>query len=330
MVNRSPKGVQDSATYVFASRAAKTRMLLVIASSAGLQAQEIAANDRQAEGLANALPLTEKQGELLSSKKIFKLAEAAGLKGAEDVVVMNTRVKDKAVPLAIVTDDAGQSYMVMNAVTGEPMSPVQKLGARTVQMHILIIGGVVLAVAVGAAVWWAVKKWRDHGKPQPQPSDHPNPIPTATPVPTPVPTSKPSGSIQQILAGPFGAQFDRLDIDHDGKLTQTEYVRAAQDDATKRLKTNEYAEFLDANHDQQVTKSEFLAGMERSIAALEQMSFSMLDGDQNGGLDAREVQATVKGDEFGAADTNHDGKLSLSEYMVPFARQQASFAQYYG
>ena len=42
MINRSPKGVQDTATFVFASKGKRERMLLVIAAKGGVTAQEIA------------------------------------------------------------------------------------------------------------------------------------------------------------------------------------------------------------------------------------------------------------------------------------------------
>lgn len=334
MINRSPKGVQDQATYVFASRRNTSRMLIVIASAAGLQAQELAVNEEGAKGLQAALPLTKELGAPLNSKKLFKQAEFAGLQNAEDVVVMSVKGENgKAQPVALVTDQGGQNYIVLNAVDGTALTAPAKMGARRVQMHILIIGGVVLAVAVGAAVWWAVKKWRDHGKPTPAPSTGPSaaptPIPSATPVPTPVPSSKPASKVSEILAGPFGAQFDRLDANHDGRLTFDEYLAPAKDDATKRVKTAEYKEFLDLSHRSAVTRVEFLQGKERSVASLCQMSFSMLDSDQNSGLDRNETSTAVPADEFGAADTNRDGKLSLAEYLVPFAKKEASFAQYY-
>jgi hypothetical protein len=330
MINRSPRGVQDQATYMFASKRNTSRMLIVIASNGSLQAQELAVNEQGAKGLANALPLTKELGAPLNSKKLFKKAEFAGLQNAEDVVVMNIKGDNgQTVPVALVTDQGGQNYVVLNALDGSALTAPAKMGARRVQMHILIIGGVVLAVAVGAAVWWAVKKWRDHGKPSPAPSAVPTPIPTATPVPTPVPTSKPSTKVGEILAGPFGAQFDRLDADKDGRLTFDEYLAPAKDDATKRVKTTEYKEFLDLSHRNAVSRVEFLQGKERSIASLCQMSFSMLDSDQNSGLDRNETSTAVPADEFRDADTNNDGKLSMAEYMVPFAKKEASFAQYY-
>lgn len=330
MINRSPKGVQDVATFVFASPRAKTRMLIVIASKGGLVAQELAVNDRTAEGLATASPITQAHGKLVSSKKIFKKAEYAGLKDAEDMVVVNAPIEGKTTPVAIVTDGAGDHYLVMNAVTGEPLSSVAKVSGRSVQVHVLIIGGVVLAVAVGAAVWWAVKRWRKGGdKPDPRPSGQPSPIPTASPLPTPVPSSKPATPVGAILAGPFGDMFDRLDTDRDGALTITEYLRPAKDATTERVKTNEWREFIDARHQSKVSKREFLAGIERSVANLCGMSFSMLDSDQNGGLDPAETASAVPTSEFRQADTNGDGKLSQAEYMVPFAKKEAMFAPHY-
>lgn len=332
MINRSPKGVQDTATYVFASKRIKSKMLIVIASGAGLQAQELAVNDQAAKGLASAMPLTKELGAPLNSKKLFKKAEYAGLANAEDVVVMTVKGEDgKAMPVAIVTDRDGKNYVVLNALDGAALSAPTKLGARKVQVHILIIGGVVLAVAVGAAVWWAVKKWRekDHPTPQPSSSAQPTPVPSATPLPTPVPTSKPSTKIAEILAGPFGAQFDRLDANRDGKLTFDEYLLPAKDDATKRVKTNEYKEFLDTAHRGTVSRVEFLNGKERSVASLGQMSFSMLDADQNSGLDRTEAGTAVSAEAFRDADSNGDGKLSYAEYLTPFAKSEASFAQYY-
>jgi hypothetical protein len=148
-------------------------------------------------------------------------------------------------------------------------------------------------------------------------------------VPTPVPTSKPSSKVSEVLAGPFGAQFDRLDASRDGKLTFDEYLAPAKDDATQRVKTAEYKEFLDTAHRGAISRVEFLQGKERSIASLCQMSFSMLDSDQNSGLDRNETSTAVAAEEFRSGDTNGDGKLSLAEYMVPFAKKEASFAQYY-
>ena len=332
MINRSPKGVQDTATYVFASKRNKTKMLIVIASKAGMQAQELAVNDQAAKGLANAMPLTKELGAPLNSKKLFKKAEYAGLANAEDVVVMTVKGENgRALPVAIVTDKDGKNYITLNALDGSALSAPAKLGARKVQVHILVIGGVVLAVAVGAAVWWAVKKWRekDQPKPQPTPSAVPTPVPTATPIPTPVPTSKPSTQIGEILAGPFGAQFDRLDANRDGKLTFDEYLAPAKDDATKRVKTTEYKEFLDTAHRGAISRAEFLNGKERSVASLGQMSFSMLDSDSNAGLDRSESAGSVSDADFRDADTNRDGKLSFAEYLAPFAKKEASFAQYY-
>lgn len=334
MINRSPKGVQDTATFVFASKAKRERMLLVIAAKGGVTAQEIAINDRTAQGLANAAPLTKKQGELLNSKKLFKMAEAAGLKQAEDVVVMNTRTSGGVTPVAIVSDASATHYIVMNGATGDPMTPVSVMGGKRLQVHILVIGAVVLTVAVGAAVFWAVKKWREKGdkptpKPSSQPSSAPTPIPSATPVPTPVPTSAPATPIREIIAPAFTEQFERLDGDKDGKLTQAEYLKPAQDDATKRVKTKEYAEFLDRGHNGAVTKNDFLAGMERSIAHMCGISFSMLDQNQDRGLDRGEVGKALKDDEFGAADTNRDAKLSNAEYLVAFAKKEAIYANYY-
>ncbi|MFP5502085.1 MAG: EF-hand domain-containing protein [Candidatus Sericytochromatia bacterium] len=326
MINRSPKGVQDAATFVFASPRAKTRMLIVIASQGGLVAQELAVNDRTAEGLATASPITQAHGKLVSSKKIFKKAEYAGLKDAEDMVVINAPIEGKTTPVAIVTDGAGDHYIVMNAVTGEPISTVAKVSGRSVQVHVLIIGGVVLAVAVGAAVWWAVKRWRKGGD---KPNPHPSPIPTASPLPTPVPSSKPATPVGQVLAGPFGDMFDRLDSDRDGALTITEYLRPAKDATTQRVKTNEWREFIDARHQSKVSKREFLAGIERSVANLCGLSFSMLDSDQNGGLDPAETASAVPASEFRQADTNGDGQLSQVEYMVPFAKKEAMFAPHY-
>jgi hypothetical protein len=335
MINRSPKGVQDTATYVFASKKNKTRMLIVIAANGTLQAQELAVNEQTAKGLAAAMPLTKQLGAPLNSKKLFKQAEAAGLENAEDVVVMTVKGEGgSAMPVAIVTDKSGQNYITLNALNGQALSAPAKLGARKVQVHILVIGGVVLAVAVGAAVWWAVKKWREKGSnnhPTPQPSSSavPTPVPTATPLPTPVPTSKPSTKVYEILEGPFGAQFDRLDASKDGKLTFDEYLAPAKDDATKRVKTSEYKEFIDTAHRGAVSRVEFLQGKERSIGSLAQMSFSMLDSDQNSGLDRAESGSVVNAEAFRSADTNGDGKLSLAEYLVPFAKNEATFAQYY-
>ena len=335
MINRSPKGVQDTATFVFASRTKPTRMLLVIAAKGGLAAQEIAVSDRTAQGLANATPLTRQQGELLNSKKIFKLADEAGLKGADDVVVLNTRTSAGIVPIALVTDKDGGKYVVMNAANGDPLTPVSQMGGRRLEMHVLVIGAVVLTVAVGAAVYWAIQKWRkkDDNKPTPAPSGQPTaaptPIPSATPVPTPVPTSAPATPIREIVAGPFGEQFDRLDADHDGRLTLAEYLKPATDDATKRVKSKEFQEFLDKSHGGVVQKADFLAGQERSIANMCGISFSMLDVNQDRGLDRAEVGKALKDAEFEAADTNRDAKLSNNEYLVAFARQEAVYANYY-
>lgn len=337
MINRSAKGVQDKATYVFASKQSRMRMLIVIATAQGLQAQEIALNERTAEALASSMPITEKQGELLNSKKLFKKAEFAGLKGAEDLVITQVREEGKTTPVAIVTDASGQNYMVMNALTGEPMTGVSKLGARKVQVHILVIGAAVVAVAVGAAVWWAVKKWRekDHNKPTPtpqptgQPTSQPTPIPTATPVPTPVPTSKPSGKVADLIAGPWGDMFGRLDSDQDGMLTITEFLKPAKDETTQRVKDTEWREFIDVRHTGKVDRNAFLMGVERSLNNLCDMSFSMLDSNQNAGLDASEAANAVKQADFAEADTNRDGSLSRAEYIVPFVKKEALFAPHY-
>ena len=239
---------------------------------------------------------------------------------------MNTRANGTVIPVAIVSDAAAQKYIVMNAANGDPMTPVSQMGGKRVQVHILVIGAVVLTVAVGAAVFWAVKKWREKGdKPTPKPSSQPSsgptpnptPIPSATPVPTPVPTSAPASPIKEILAPAFSEMFERLDGDHDGKLTQAEYLKPAQDDATKRVKTKEYAEFLDRAHN------------ERSVSHMCGISFSMLDQNQDRGLDRGEVGKALKDDEFAAADTNRDAKLSNGEYLVAFARKEAIYAGYY-
>lgn len=338
MINRSPKGVQDTATFVFASKAKRERMLLVIAAKGGVTAQEIAINDRTAQGLANAAPLTKQQGSLLNSKKLFKMAEAAGLKGAEDVVVLNTRASGKVLPVAIVSDAAANKYIVMNASNGDPLTPVSQMGGKRLQVHIIVIGAVVLTVAVGAAVFWAVKKWRERGdkptpKPSSQPSGQPTPqptaIPSASPLPTPVPTSQPATPIREVIAGAFGEQFDRLDADKDTKLTLAEYLKPATDDATKRVKTKEYQEFLDRSHKGAVTKGDFLSGMERSVAHMCGISFSMLDQNQDRGLERGEVGKALKDDEFSGADTNRDGKLSNNEYLLAFAKKEAIYAGYY-
>lgn len=335
MINRSPRGVQDTATFVFASRAKGERMLLVIAAKGGVTAQEIAINDRTAQGLANAAPLTKQQGELLNSKKLFKMAEAAGLKNAEDVVVLNTRTSGGVTPVAIVSDASATKYIVMNGATGDPLTPVSTMGGKRLQVHILVIGAVVLTVAVGAAVFWAVKKWRekDHDKPTPkpsgQPSSQPTPIPSATPVPTPVPTSQPATPIREVLAPAFGEMFDRLDGDKDGRLTLNEYLKPAADDATKRVKTKEFQEFIDRGHSGVVTRNDFLAGIERSVAHMCGISFSMLDQNQDRGLDRGEVGKALKDDEFQAADTNGDAKLTNNEYLVAFAKKEAIYAGYY-
>ncbi len=339
MINRSPKGVQDTATFVFASKSKRERMLLVIAAKGGVTAQEIAINDRTAQGLANAAPLTRQQGALLNSKKLFKMAEAAGLKNAEDVVVLNTRTSGGVTPVAIVSDASATKYIVMNGATGDPMTPVSTMGGKRLQVHILVIGAVVLTVAVGAAVFWAVKKWRerDHNKPTPkptshpssEPSSHPTPIPSATPVPTPVPTSQPATPIREIIAPAFGEQFDRLDGDKDGKLTMAEYLKPAADDATKRVKTKEYQEFIDRGHNGAVSKNDFLSGIERSVAHMCGISFSMLDQNQDKGLDRGEVGKALKDDEFQAADTNRDTKLGNGEYLVAFAKKETIYAGYY-
>ena len=336
MINRSPKGVQDKATYVFASRQARMRMLIVIATAQGLQAQEVAVNERTAEALASSQAITEKQGNLLNSKKLFKKAEHAGLRGAEDLVITQVRENGKTLPVAIVTDATGQNYMVMNALTGEAMTGVSKLGARKVQVHILVIGAAVVAVAVGAAVWWAVKKWREKDNkptptPQPtgQPTSQPTPFPTATPVPTPVPTSKPSGKVAELVAGPWGDMFARLDSDKDGVLTITEYLKPAKDETTQRVKDTEWREFIDVRHTGKVDRNGFLMGVERSLNNLCDMSFSMLDSNQNGGLDTAEAGNAVKQADFAAADTNRDGSLSRAEYIVPFVKKEALFAPHY-
>lgn len=336
MINRSPKGVQDTATFVFASKAKKGRMLIVIATKGGLTAQEVAMSDRTAQGLANAAPLTKQQGELMNSKKLFKMAEDAGLKNAEDVVVMNTRGSAGTMPIAIVTDASSTHYMVMNANSGDPITPVSVMGGKRLQVHILVIGAVVLTVAVGAAVYWAVKKWREKpdNKPTPAPTNAPTTaptaIPTAPPVPTPVPTSAPASPIREVLAGAFGEQFDRLDADNNGKLTMGEYLKPAQDDATKRVKTKEFQEFIDRSHAANgVSKAEFLSGIERSVTNMCGISFSMLDGNQDRGLDRAEVGKALKDDEFQAADTNNDTKLSNNEYLFAFAKKEAVYATYY-
>lgn len=335
MINRSPKGVQDTATFVFAAKSKKQRMLIVIASKGGLSAQEVAMSDRTAQGLANAAPLTKQQGSLLNSKQLFKMAEETGLKNAEDVVVMNTRGSSGVMPIAIVTDATATHYVVMNATSGDPLTPVSVMGGKRLQVHILVIGAVVLTVAVGAAVYWAVKKWREKpdAKPTPtpsgQPTSAPTPIPTASPVPTPVPTSAPASPIREVIAGAFTEQFARLDADNDGKLTMAEYLKPATDDATKRVKTKEYQEFIDRSHGNSVSKADFLSGIERSVTHMCGISFSMLDANQDRGLDRGEVGKGLKDDEFQTADTNNDTKLSNGEYLFAFAKKEAVYASYY-
>jgi hypothetical protein len=327
MCNRSPRGVQDQATYVFSSNRDKDHLLLVIASNGGLQSRLINMSDRAADGLRGLLPLTQKQVQLLNSKNIFKQAEHLGLTGAQDAIIMNGRSDQGVMPIALVLDGEGKRYMAINAVTGEPLTGVQTAGVRHVQFHLLIIAAVVV---VGAAVAFGVYEWRKHHDPKPQPSGNvPTPPPAPSAAPTTVPTSHPATDIGRILAGPFGDMFDRLDADKDGSLTLAEYLRPAPDGTTIKVKTDEFQQFIDPRKAGKVTRAQFLAGIEKSVQNKAAMSFSMLDQNQDSGLDAQELSGDLQPHEISDADTNHDGKLSQAEYSVPFATHEGVFAAYY-
>jgi hypothetical protein len=239
---------------------------------------------------------------------------------------MNARSEKGVMPIALVLDGEGKRYMALNAVTGEPLTGVQTSGVRHVQFHLLIIAAVVV---VGAAVAFGVYEWRKHHDPKPQPSGNvPTPPPPSV-APSTVPTSHPATDIGRILAGPFGDMFDRLDADKDGSLTLAEYLRPAPDGTTVKVKTDEFQQFIDPRNSGKATRAQFLAGIEKSVQNKASMSFSMLDQNQDSGLDGQELSGELQPHEISSADTNHDGKLSQAEYSVPFAQHEGVFAAYY-
>lgn len=180
----------DVATYIYAAPGKTDAMLIVIsAESIGLKAQELPVSGRVAESLGKMASLAGFEDKLADSKVLFRAAEAAGVAGARDMVVMAPRDHAKGiVPMVTVSGD--DSYVVLDAATGKVLSAVNKLSAdRRVQAHELALA-VVIVGTVGTAVVWGAKKliakyWKPKTKPSPEPSAAPSaePAPVLTPPP---------------------------------------------------------------------------------------------------------------------------------------------------
>lgn len=188
-ISRSFSDADDVATYVFASKHSPKAMLVVANTGDGFKAQEVPLSDNSAAGLANTLPLADPDGTLLDSKILFADAEQAGLAKASDLVVLNSHHGTVSSVMAVVTDEADQNCLLLDAKTGKPLTHVTRLAQRNVQMHELIAAVVVVAT-LGTVVIVAAKKLLSHffhPKPKPapsaSPSASPSPVVSAPPQP---------------------------------------------------------------------------------------------------------------------------------------------------
>lgn len=122
----------------------------------------------------------------------------------------------------------------------------------------------------------------------------------------------PAGKTQRRNA--FDENFNRVDTNHDGKLSMTEAEKKAPGIALRFA-------VMDANHDGQVSKKELIGFVEaqrkRAVAR-----FKRADKNRNGKLSKQEARS-LPGiyARFDQIDANHDGQVSPRE-IRSYARAQ--------
>lgn len=181
----------DIATYLYTAPGKTDAMLIVAATQQGLKAQEVPLTGQAADGIAKMAPLSGLEVKLLDSKDLFKKAQAAGLVAPQDLVVLHAKDHAQNVPVALVTGEGGQSFLMLDASTGKALSAVSRGGDRRVQAHQIALA-VVIVGAVGTAVIWGAKKliqkfWKPKTKPSPTPTPAPTAAPSDAPAETPAP-----------------------------------------------------------------------------------------------------------------------------------------------
>jgi len=117
--------------------------------------------------------------------------------------------------------------------------------------------------------------------------------------------------------------FDRLDVNHDGKLDQTD-----RQEMREKMRAMMFDK-LDANHDGSISKAEFMAARPMGHDGMRgDKGHRMADGDDGPGMDGHKMGGHRMGGGHGwkhrghgegmmkMADTNGDGAISKSEFMA--------------
>lgn len=112
--------------------------------------------------------------------------------------------------------------------------------------------------------------------------------------------------------GKLDAVLDKADMDHDGRITRTEFI------AARRAMFDR----LDRNHDGVVSKDDFGRLRRFRPKAAEQIDafIASADADHDGRVTRAELEsAPTKG--FDLLDTNHDGVIDATERSAAAARR---------